>query len=120
MKNKQKKKTVNEVCPNTHIYILSVYLVMRVSTKEECVSDEEDEGQMNETPRRQGKKGRISPDIPDEKQGTQARGVHDENGTSASNHLLPFISFLLSLTFVLIFTFYATVQKESFTCHSML
>lgn len=52
--------------------------------KEECVTEEEDEGQMNETPWH-GKKGVICPDIPEEEQSTPERGVHDENGTSSYN-----------------------------------
>ncbi|XP_053507700.1 zinc finger E-box-binding homeobox 1 isoform X2 [Ictalurus furcatus] len=56
-------------------------LIQEIKVKEECVTDEEDEGgQMNETPW-QGKKGVICPDIPEEEQGTPERGVHDENGT---------------------------------------
>lgn len=53
---------------------------MCVSTKEECVTDEEDEGQMNETPW-QAKKGVICPDHPEKEQSTPERRVHDENGT---------------------------------------
>ncbi|KAF4076629.1 hypothetical protein AMELA_G00217290 [Ameiurus melas] len=56
-------------------------LIQEIKVKEECVTDEEDEGgQMNETSW-QGKKGVICPDIPEEEQSTPERRVHDENGT---------------------------------------
>lgn len=84
---------------NTYIYkYIHTHNIHCFLTTEECVSDEEDEGQVNET-LRQGKKGVICPDIPDEKQSTQERGVHDENGTCSSNYLIV-VSFLLSLVFV--------------------
>ncbi|XP_026781711.2 zinc finger E-box-binding homeobox 1 isoform X2 [Pangasianodon hypophthalmus] len=56
-------------------------LIQEIRVKEECVTDEEDEeGQMNETPC-QGKTGVICPDIPEVEQSMPERGVHDENGT---------------------------------------
>lgn len=90
---------------------------MCVSSKEECVTDEEDEGgQMNETPW-QGKKGVICPDIPEEEQGTPERGVHDENGTnyctSSSNELIIFLSFLLSLLFLKLILCQAQKKKQN-------
>lgn len=65
---------------------------MCVSTKEECVTDE-DEAQMNETSW-QGKKGVICPDVPEEEQSTPERGVHDENGTNLLYKLFQLIPFI--------------------------
>lgn len=82
------------VCLPVLIVCVFTYFVMCVSTKEECVTDEDEEGQMNETPW-QGKKGVICPDMPEEKQSTPERGVHDENGTNLLYKLFQLIYFFL-------------------------
>lgn len=51
---------------------------MCVSTKEECITDEEDEGGQVTW---QGKTAVICPSIPEEEHSTPVKGVHDENGT---------------------------------------
>lgn len=84
------------------IVCMLTYFAMCVTTKEECVTDEEDEGQTNESPW-QGKKGVICPGIPEEEQRMQERGVHDENGTCSYNYFFFFVCFSVLTFFVLLF-----------------
>ncbi|KAF5894037.1 zinc finger E-box-binding homeobox 1-like isoform X4, partial [Clarias magur] len=69
-------------------------LIQEIRVKEECLTDEDEEVQINETST-QGKTEVICPDIPKEEQSTPEGGVHDENGTSdeiSQLHSCPYCS----------------------------
>ncbi|KAG7319686.1 hypothetical protein KOW79_016829 [Hemibagrus wyckioides] len=67
-------------------------LIQEIRVKEECITDEEDEGGQVTW---QGKRGVICPSIPEEEHSTPDKGVHDENGTSdefSQLHSCPYCS----------------------------
>lgn len=66
-------------------------LIQEIRVKEECVTDEEDDGadvDVTSEEQQQAEMKAIYPDTPEENQSTPERGVHDENGTpDAFSHL---------------------------------